>query len=238
MTRVVLSSVLCLSLGLLGQVAMAQDTSKTDGDVIVTSGDGVVTASADEAYVTVTVESRAKLPRDAQRANAQIMTAVQEKLKGAGIPQPNIKTLSVELHPEFDYNNGKQTLRGYVARNSVEIKVEQLERSGEIADLAVAAGATSLGNIRFDIKNRDEVERKALAAAVADARSRAEALAQGAGRTIDRIIRIEDHGEQSGYQPPRPMMAMRSAEMADAPTPVNAGPLEVRARVALTVRLK
>ena len=46
--------------------------------------------------------------------------------------------------------------------------------------------------MRFDIQDREKVERDALRLAVADARSRAEAAAAGAGRTVDRIIKIED----------------------------------------------
>ncbi len=65
------------------------------------------------------------------------MAAVLAKIKGAGLPADAIRTSGYDLQPEFDYNNGKQTLRGYVARNTVEVRVDDIGRVGEILDLAV-----------------------------------------------------------------------------------------------------
>ena len=67
-------------------------------------------------------------------------------------------------------------------------------------DAVVQAGATSIGGVRFDLKDRAGAEREALRLAVADARARAEAAAAGAGRTIDRVLRIDDTRRET----PRP----------------------------------
>ena len=227
-----------LLLGILCGIApraAAQDTPPA-GDVVVTAGEGLVLAAPDRAFVSISAESRARMPKEAQQSNATAMTAVQAKLKAAGIPAEAVRTIALDLQPEFDYANGKQTLRGYVARNTIEVRVDEIEKVGEIVDAAVGSGATSVSNIRFDLKNREATERKALAQAVADARGRAEALAQAATRGIDRILKIEDHSE-TGAPPPRPMVAFRQAA-ADASTPVTPGQLEIRARVTLTVKLK
>jgi uncharacterized protein YggE len=218
--------------------AQAQEASSmtTQGDVIVTSGEGLVQATPDRAFVSISAESRAKLPKDAQQANATAMTAVQAKLKAIGIGGDAIRTTSVDLQPEFDYQSGKQTLRGYVARNSIEVRVDAIERVGEVVDAAVGSGATSVSGVRFDLKDRDGIEKKALQAAVADARGRADVLAQAAGRSIDRIVRIDDQNVRSAPPPRQFMMAMKSADMAQ--TPVEAGQLEIRATVTLTVKLK
>lgn len=227
-----------LSLALVAPRAAAQEPPPPPaaGDVVVTSGEGLVLAAPDRAFVSISAESRAKMPKEAQQANANAMTAVQARLKAAGISAEAVRTIALDLQPEFDYANGKQTLRGYVARNTIEVRVDEIEKVGEIVDAAVGSGATSVSNIRFDLKNREATERKALAQAVADARGRAEALAQAATRGIDRILRIEDHSETGG-PPPRPMMMMRQAA-ADASTPVTPGQLEIRARVTLIVKLK
>ena len=78
-----------------------------------------------------------------------------------------------DLQPEFDYVQGKQTLRGYVSRNSIEVRIDAIERVGEIVDLAVQSGATSVGSLRFDVKKRDAFAREALTMAVKDRRGRA-----------------------------------------------------------------
>ncbi|MGE3841545.1 MAG: SIMPL domain-containing protein, partial [Vicinamibacterales bacterium] len=53
-------------------------------DVVVVSGESVLKSAPDRAWVTISVESRAKQPRDAQRQNAETMTAVQGRLRKAG----------------------------------------------------------------------------------------------------------------------------------------------------------
>jgi uncharacterized protein len=237
MLRGPLAGALLLSAVIASRVAAQEPPPPpAAGDVVITSGEGLVLAAPDRAFVSISAESRAKMPKEAQQANATAMTAVQAKLKAAGIPADAARTIALDLQPEFDYANGKQTLRGYVARNTIEVRVDEIEKVGEIVDAAVGSGATSVSNIRFDLKNRDATERRALGQAVADARARAEALAQAATRAIDRILKIEDHSEM-GAPPPRPMMMMRQAA-ADASTPVTPGQLEIRARVTLTIRLR
>lgn len=240
LTLTALASALLLAAPGLQSAAHAQGTAGAapggDQNVIVTAGEGMVTVAPDRAYVSISAESRAKQPKMAQQQNAQAMTAVQERLKAAGITGDAVRTITLDLQPEFDYNDGKQTLRGYVARNTIEVRVDDIGKVGEVVDAAVASGATSVSNIRFDLKNRRGVQQKALAEAVADARSRADALAQAAGVSISRIVRIEDQSEQYA-PPPRPMAQFRMAAADAASTPVAAGQLEIRARVVLTVRV-
>jgi uncharacterized protein YggE len=67
-------------------------------------------------------------------------------------------------------------------------------------------------------------------------RINAEAAAAGAGRAIDRVIKVEDLRE-SGSPVPRPMLAM--ARVADAPsTPIEPGLIEIHARVTLTAAMR
>jgi uncharacterized protein YggE len=116
------------------------------------------------------------------------------------------------------------------------VRVDAIEKVGEVVDAAVGSGATSVSNIRFDLKDRQAVQQRALAEAVTDARARADALAKAAGVSIARIVRIEDQSE-SYAPPPRPMAQFRMAAAEAAPTPVAAGQLEIRSRIALTVRV-
>jgi len=216
--------------------AAAQDPAATANQpLIVVSGEGIVRAAPDRAFVVIAAESRAKNPGDAQKQNAAAMTAVQDRLRQAGIPRDAVRTLGYDLQPEFDYVNGRQSLRGYIARNSIEVTVDNLDRVGAIVDMSVGAGATSVQSLRFDLKSRDVSEREALRLAVADARARAEAAAAGAGQRVDRIWRIE---ESRGFvpRPPQPLV-MREAASAVS-TPIVAGEIEVRAQVTLSAVMR
>jgi uncharacterized protein len=204
--------------------------------VIVTTGEGVVKRAPDRAWVTIAAESRAKTATEAQRLNTDAMTAVIEKIKATGVPADAIQTTGYNLQPEFDYANGKQTLRGYVARNEVQVRLDELAKTGEVIAAAVGTGATNVSGVRFDLKDRDGAERQALSLAVRDARRRADAAASGASVQIDRVIRIEEQRDMSDG--PRPMaMRMEMANKAAA-VPLEAGEIEVRARVTLTASIR
>jgi len=211
---------------------------RTDEPVVVTSGEGVVRQAPDRAWVTIAAESRARTPQDAQRQNAEAMDAVTNRLKSAGISGDALQTTMFDLQPEFDYANGKQTLRGYVARNQLQVRVDALPKLGEIIASAVGGGATNVSGVRFDLKDRDAVEREALRLAVADARKRADAAARGANMQVDRVVRIEEQREF--VPPPRPMMTAMRAGMAEqqVAVPIEAGEIEIRIHVSLTAAIK
>ena len=222
---------------ILAVTSAAAQTNPPEPPVVIATGEGVVKAAPDQAWVRIGAESRSKNPKDAQQQNAQAMSGVQQKLAALGIAKDAIKTVAIDLQLEYDYANGRQTPRGYVARNTIEVRVDELAKLGEVLDAAVGSGATLLHGLRFDLKKREDLEREALQQAVAAAVARAESMATGARRTIERVIRIEE--SFSGGGEPRPMMMMeRSMAKQDATTPVSAGEIEIRAQVRVTASLK
>jgi uncharacterized protein len=237
----IMSCVAIVAMVLVPMVASGQQTTTTappQEPTVVASGQGIVFAVPDRAWITIGAESRASSPREAQRLNAEAMRPVQDKLKAAGIPADAIRTASYDVQYEWDFVNGKRVGRGYVARNTIEVRIDTVDRIGEYLEIAVGSGATSLGGIRFDLKDQARLEREALRLAVADARAKAEAAAAGAGKAIDRILRIE---EQGVVVPPIPIpMARQSlqAAAADAAPPISVGQAEIRARAIVTATLK
>jgi len=230
-----LGTLAILSAVLLFGPASAFAQTPPEPPTVVVSGEGLVTAVPDQAWVRIGAESRSKVAKEAQARNAEAMTAVQQKLTALGIAKDAIRTIAIDLQMEYDYANGRQTPRGYVARNTIEVRVDDFARLGDVLDAAVGSGATNLHGLRFDVKRREALEREAMQLAVANAMGRAEALAAGAKRTIDRVIRIEE--SSVGRGPEMPVMAMRM-QAQDASTPVAAGELEIRAQVRVTASIK
>jgi len=218
----------------LATSAAAQTPTAEPPQIIVT-GEGAVKAAPDQAWVQIGAETRSKASKDAQQRNADIMTAVQQKIVSFGIAKDAIKTIAIDLQMEFDYANGRQTPRGYVARNTIEVRVDDLTKLGDVLDAAVASGAATIHGLRFDVKDRDNLEKAALQNAVQNAMGKARAVAAGSGRVIDRIIRIEE--EMIGGRP-EPMVRQYSMAKADAATPVSAGEIEIRAQVRLAAAIK
>jgi uncharacterized protein YggE len=221
-------------MSLLFAVSAAAQTAPVQPQIIVTA-DGVIKATPDQAWISIGAETRSKNSKDAQQRNAEAMTAVIRKIESFGIPKEAIRTTAIDLQLEFDYANGRQTPRGYVARNTVEVRVDDLAKVGDVLDAVVASGATTIHGLRFDVKQREQLEASALQAAVKSASFKAQAIATGSNRTIDRILQIEELTANN----PRPMT--RDAFMvarAEAQTPVAPGELEIRAQVRLIVAIK
>lgn len=231
-------SLLALVVALAPGVAGAQTPAAAGPPTVVVRGDGEVRAVPDLAYVGLGTEHTAPTPKEAQAVVAKAMTAVQQKLAAAGVAKDAMRTTAYDVQARVDWVNGKQVPRGYMARHTIEVRVDDLARVGELLELAIGAGGTSVQGVRFDLKERAKLERDALTRAVADARARAEAVAAGAGSTLAGIVRIEEAG-LSGGGPEPVMMRMAAAPMAgDAAPPVAPGETVIRATVTLTARLK
>ena len=225
-------------IALLLALLTTQTPTTPDPSSVVVTGEGIVKVTPDQAWVRIGAESRSKNSKEAQQRNAEVMTTVQQKIAVLGIPKDAVKTVGIDLQPEFDYQNGRQTLRGYVARNTIEVRIDDFAKVGDVLDVAVGSGATNVHGLRFDVKNREAVEEQALQRAVASGMAKAQTIAGAAKRAVDRVIRIEEQFVGDGG--PRPMMerAAMSRMAADAPTPVEAGEIEIRAMVRVTVAIK
>ncbi|HVZ23731.1 MAG TPA: SIMPL domain-containing protein [Vicinamibacterales bacterium] len=219
--------------------ALAQSAPSIPAEpLVVTTGEGVVQAAPDRAWITIGAESRAATAKDAQQQNTAAMRPVQDRLRAAGVPADAIRTIGYDLQYEWDYVNGKRVGRGYVARNTIEVRVDDVSRVGDYLQIATESGATTLGGVRFDVKDRARFEREAIRLAVADARGKADAAAAGAGRSVDRIVRIDQTGLNIPVQV-RPMFREAAAQAAPAPAPpIVSGEIEIRANVSLTAVLK
>jgi uncharacterized protein YggE len=119
------------------------------------------------------------------------------------------------------------------------VRVDQVTRVGELLEIVVTAGGTAVQGVRFDVKDRTQLERQAISRAVADARARAVAAAEGAGTTIVAVVRIEESGVISRpIESPMMRMAADSIAAAPPPPPIAAGEAVIRATVTLTASIK
>ena len=215
--------------------ALAAQAPNVAMDTASVVGEGTVHATPDRAFITVGAEARASTAREAQRRNTELMNPTLDKIREAGVPADAIRTVGYDVQYEWEYVNNKRVGKGYVAHNTVEVRVDAIDRVGDLLEIAAGSGATNLGGVRFDLKNREQLERDALRLAVQAARSKAQTVAAASGRTVDRVLRIDEQGAGSP-EPPRPLMARAMA--ADAAPPIATGEIEIRASVVMTVSLK
>lgn len=215
--------------------ALAQSSPQA---VVVAQGEATVKRAPDQAWLTVATETRDVKAEDARRKSAEGMTAVQASLRRAGVPADAIRTTSYYLTPEMDWNNGRGTVKGYLVRNQIDVRVDNLDRLGDIIDAANATKTTTLtiSGPRFALKDQQAAETDALRLAVEAAMTRAQAMAGGAKRSLGEIVRIEESGAS---RPTSPQPVMRMAAAAEpVQTPITPGDIEVRVEVTVTVALR
>src|SRR5690606_20278413 len=161
-----------------------------------------VKRAPDRAWLTVATETRDAQAERARTLSADAMTALQEALGKAGLAEDAIRTTGYSLVPEMDWKSGRGVVRGYVVRNQIEVRIDDLELLPAVIDAATTARATTLSitGPRFALKDESGAQAEALRTAVGAAMNRARAIAYGAGRTLGDILRVED--QFTGTMPP------------------------------------
>lgn len=183
-----------------GRVA-AQDATPVAGSpaIVTVLGHGSVTVTPDTASVTIGVQiTKPTLPEAQEEATTQ-MTAVLDAIKAAGIDEKDIQTAyySVNVLQNYDNNGNPTEVTGYQVANQVNVLVRDLDKVGQLLEDVVAAGANSIYGITFGVADPSDAQSQARAAAVADAKKRADELAQAAGLTLGRVLSISEGGSQS-----------------------------------------
>jgi len=195
------------------------------------TGHGSATAAPDLAQITLGVSTEAETAEEAMSQNSSRQKAVIDALTAEGVEARDIQTAGLNLSPKMVYeNNQPPKLVGYVAQNTVNVRVRDIDGLGAVLDRLVSTGANEISGISFSREDMTEAEDEARADAVKDARRRAELMAEAAGMRLGPIRMLSDGVAPSG--PPRPMMAMRAEAKADGAPPIAAGELEVTAEVS------
>ncbi len=212
--------------------AMAASAKRT----ITLSATGRVLARPDMARISTGVVSEAKTAREALDANSRAMARVIKGLKAQDIADADMRTSDFQVRPKYQhYRDGRpREIVGYQVSNTVHIRVRDLSRLGQILDMVVSLGSNQIGGIAFEVKNaeklRDEARRKAVETAIA----RARLYARAAGVRLGKVLRIEEGG---AAPVPRPF-AERTAIVAKAAPPIEAGSQTIEAHVTMTWSLR
>jgi uncharacterized protein YggE len=236
-------SLVLLVLAIAVSTAYAQrprDRSRTaEPSVIRTTGTATVKAAPDEARITIGVLTQAKTAEDAASANAVQVDKVLKALRAELGESGELQTQNYSIYPEYSQpgrDGGEPQISGYRAQNSVEAHVTDIAKVGKAVDAATKAGSNQINGIVFGIRDETELRAKALQQAARQARANADALAEGLGLKVRRIVAVEE-GQPAIVQPYRSAMP-RMAMEAKVATPIESGEVEVQATVSMTVEFE
>lgn len=230
------AAVLMLPTGAMAQMNTAQ-AAPIDGTVLEVSATGRVTRTPDQAVIRAGVVTQAPTAAAATQENASRMAQVITSLKSAGIAQRDLSTSNVSLQPQYRYaDNQPPVVTGYQASNSVSVKFRDIARSGAVLDALVKAGANQIDGPSLSLSQPDAALDAARTDAVARAKARAALYAQAAGLRVDRILSINEAGENDGGQPQPPVMFRARAMAADSAPATQVLPGETEVSATINVR--
>lgn len=218
--------------------AMAGAADSPPPPRIVVTGEGEATATPDLALLTLSVMREAKTARAALDANNDAMASVIAAMKSAGIKERDLQTAGIQISPRYNYTNkpdGQEAeLIAYQVTNTLSVRIRDIDKTGEILDRAVSLGVNQGGGISFSNEDPTATVTEARKKAVADAMAKARTLAEAAGVSIGRVLEITD---QNVAPPPIPMNA-KAFDAARESVPVQAGENSYTVQVTVTFELK
>jgi len=227
------------------------------------NGTGDAVAIPDVATFSFTVTETAKTVVAAQSAATTKSNTAIAAVKAGGVADKDIQTLSYSIDPHYDYQNGtcvynvssgsvssgvmipssaicppgKSVLTGYDVSESIQVKVRDLSKAGDLFSSIGSLGVENVNGLSFSVDKPDAVQAQARSAAIADAQSKANELAKELGVHIVRITSFNE----SNNQPGPIMYAMDSAKSVSAPAAspqIPAGEQKVTDNVTITYEIE
>lgn len=224
--------ILTLVLALCAMPALAQASDRT----ITVTGVGQVALAPDMATLTVGARHEAGTAAEALARTSAGVRGIFAVLEAAGVAPRDMQTTGLSVSPRWARSNSDMNapprITGYVAANSVMVRLRDLDALGGVLDAVITDGANTLGGVSFGLQDPDEAEDDARRLAVEDAMNRATVLASAAGVALGPVLTMSEGGASL----PQPRMMMEA--MSDtAGVPVAAGELTVSARVNIVFQI-
>ena len=213
----------CAALEGEAKPALVATTHNTQQSGIWVSGQGKVSVTPDIAILSLGVEAQANTVSEARGKAAEAMEAIITALKEGGMAEKDIRTFRFSISQVWDRMTDERKVTGYRVSNMVSARIRELDKVGVIIDAAAEAGGDfiRIHGVAFTVEDPTPYHYEARKKAFADARSKAEQLAELAGVTLGKAIYIT---EGMGYLPPMPKgMEVAIPGEPGVPTPIMPG---------------
>jgi len=211
---------------------------------ISVNGVSSIKAVPDLVGVYFNVETKADTSEEATEENAEIVEDLIVKVLMLGFERKDIQTQNFNVYPNYDWSNGERKENGYTARHQikVEMSTEDSGKIGEVIDAGVEAGA-GVNYINFELsqENQNKYQAQAMKLAAQDAKTKAEAVAEGFGKELGKLVSTSVGN--FGYSPWRVysgsgIMEDTAIEAKQAATNIQPSEEEITASVNAVFKLK
>ncbi|MDR0897584.1 MAG: SIMPL domain-containing protein [Oscillospiraceae bacterium] len=205
------------------------------------SGSATVTVAPDQAVLNIGYSVENPDPAAAQKLTTDAILAMTEAAKALGIDAADIKTQYLNFYPAYNYTDGGQELRGYHVEHMLAITVRDIEQIGAVIDALLAASANESGGISYMSSRSNDVYLEALAKAIEQAATKADAMAIAAGVWLGALEQVNELSSMQVYARSEAMydtgagVALSKSMMGDS---LMTGDLEISASVELVYGIR
>lgn len=225
-----------LAAGWLG-VDIYNKTSESE-NVITVSATNDVFAKPDLALTVFSVLSEAKTVSGVMQDNTAKMNAIIAFVKDRGVEDKDVKTTGFNISPRYEWREktGERVLAGYEVSQSLQVKMRDLTKIGDIIQGATEAGANDVGNLQFTVDNEDALKEEARAKAIKEAKNKAETLA---GQLGIRLVKIINFSESGDFPMPYYIASVKEGSgMGGGAPDIQTGENKISVTVSLTYRIR
>lgn len=158
------------------------------------SATGKVTTVPDMATVSIGVIAQANTAEEARVASSNSMNSILHFLQGLKIDPKDIQTTNFTTTPRYQYQDGKSTIIGYDANQTVNVTLRKIDQSQSqlqtVLSQVTQAGANSIQGVQFRLSTEDNFKKEATQQAIKNARVLAEQLAESSGLKLVKLVNI------------------------------------------------
>jgi uncharacterized protein YggE len=174
-----------------------------------------------EAAITVGTQAKASTATAAVAANKVKTEKLLAAIRAAGIRERDIQTQGISLQQDYRWDReptgkSRQTLIGYLANNSVQIKMHDIDKLTSLLDALTAAGADSVYGPTFAISDTALLKREARIRAMARGQTEATEYARNNGYKSVRLLSVE---EGTSYRSTDTIVTASGLQYATMPPP-------------------
>lgn len=254
--RAVLIGVFCiLSLFLLAEtINIASNFSRPGNpatDTVTVQGDGQATLPPDVARVSFTVQNSANTVSEAQVATTKQANSAIEYVKGQGVDEKDIKTLSYNISPQYSYpapcspfgsacpayEDRTPKIIGYQVLQTIQVTMRDLTKVGELLAGLGKLEMRSVDGPAFALDDSTAGYNAARADAIDKAKTQAKLLASQLGVRLGKIVNFSESSGRYTYPTMYGVGAEMSSTKAAVPD-VPAGENTYNASVSITYEIR
>ena len=219
------------------------NVSSQESNHIIVRGNAVLEVEPDVATINLSIESRESTVVVARENTASAMLTLIKKLSETGIGDNSVHTKSFSITPITQWvtvkddtgEYGEQRILGYTVVNSVSIDLDDIDRVGEIIDLAAVTGGDliRIGSIGFNVKDPEHYSNQLRMLAVENALEKAKSYATAAQVELGNLISLEEIYSPSITTMESPNYKM----MTEFNTPINPDEMKLSVNIIATYEI-